>query len=165
MTKVIFRQQLSRKLHFWFYSVMTIWMLGASIVLGRAHPPAVPRVFGVYGTMFVFSIIVALLAIRSWRQCVILQGGTLLVRTITGTRHVHVDDAAEFGLFRARFMAAVVIGVRKKNGRVIRFPFYARSRIVKSSQNDRARAMAQKIEQIVRDHQAGLLSTSEVVDY
>ena len=161
---VTFRQQSRRLSGTIIFTTIAIAFIVMAMVTARGGHMSASQKSGTYLLGSVLAFFYILLAVRSWRSCVILVGDTLKVRSVTRTRRIRLDDSDAFDLYFARILPGYVVGIRRANGRVVRFPLWAPSRTLESSRNDRMREVVQQMIEIASQLHNGCELTPGIVE-
>ena len=166
MVEVKFRQGNTRVLFTALYGALAILFLAISYVgTGRGNVNAGPIALGFDVEILVIVLIYTVLAARSSRQAVILEGDSIRVRAIFHSRMVPIDEVAEFGLYLNLTRNAWLAGLTKHNGKSVKFPFYARSWVRDDKRNDRMVAYVKEIESMVNCRGKGSTDLPKLMNY
>jgi hypothetical protein len=137
-----------------------------AIVFAQKYPKTSgPSVFGISIETLLISCLFAAFSFRAWHQSVVLKDDQLLVRSIFSTKRVRLDDIAEFGLYMNLIRSAWLAGVTKRNGSVVKFPFWARSWVRDDPKNQRMIDFMSKIEEAIQSLHVGTPAIACVVNY
>ena len=145
------------------FASVSVWEITDSRINTGLSAPTVD-----IGFVLVIALSCAVLAVRAWRQCVVLDGQILRIRRIFSTREVPIEEISRFGLFKNLPRNAWLGGVETQSGQIFKFPFWANSWIRNDPRNESTITFLSSIESMViqrRSDSSMAPGASQVIEY
>jgi hypothetical protein len=148
---VIFKQRRSIQLFGFVFTAASLSNFALAFDLGHVHSKTSDLILGGFSVPAMIGFFVlAIMAIRSWRQSVTIADGTIIVRSLFRSRRVNTKDIEEYGMYWNVPRNALLAGVKTNSGKVVKFPFWSKSWIRDDPRNNRMLDMVKKIENVSR---------------